>query len=434
MSDSEIAWVAISLFCISLFGIVIGSSRQGNSGKFSFLLGVGFVGVGFSVAIVFVMFVIRLGVKKIDDGIFFGMLLALSILSFTAGTKILEKFRYPNFKKLKAKRDVKGLIKALGYSKGSTREEALRALEEISDVQAVGPLSAALKSANTGLKYLVQLGHVGGVVTFIVMLKEKRNAVIKVLGQISDVRAVELFIAALKNNDSDMRQIAAVALEHFNDVRAVEPFIVALQDSEIDARKVAATALGRIGDIRAVEPLIAALKDRDSSVGYAAAEALGQIGTPAVEPLIAALKDDDSFVRSWSAMALGKIGDARAVEPLIAALKDVATLQDNEMNIYIGVVEALGRIGDPQAVSPLTSILSNRDIFFDKYQWLRRIVYMALGEIGDKRAVPHLRRALDHEHDEVKIDLWGVRQVEHISEERVAVVAALEKLGEMVTS
>jgi HEAT repeat protein len=41
----------------------------------------------------------------------------------------------------------------------------------------------------------------------------------------------------------------------------VEPLIAALKDENSDVRQAAAKALGKIGDPRAVEPLIAALSD-----------------------------------------------------------------------------------------------------------------------------------------------------------------------------
>jgi HEAT repeat protein len=62
-------------------------------------------------------------------------------------------------------------------------------------------------------------------------------------------------------------------------------------------------ALGKIP--RAVEPLIAALKDEDVNVRWPAARALGEIKDPrAVEPLIAALKDEELHVRWPAAEAL----------------------------------------------------------------------------------------------------------------------------------
>ena len=72
----------------------------------------------------------------------------------------------------------------------------------------------------------------------------------------------------------------------------------------------------------AVALLVAALKDENSDVRRAAAKALVKIGAPAVEPLVAALKDEDSSVRSAAVEVLGKLGAMRAVEPLFAAFKD----------------------------------------------------------------------------------------------------------------
>ena len=67
----------------------------------------------------------------------------------------------------------------------------------------------------------------------------------------------------------------------------------------------------------AVRPLIAALKDNDEDVRRTAAEALGKLGdTQAVQPLIAALRDDNEYIRMAAAEALGKLGDTQAVPPL----------------------------------------------------------------------------------------------------------------------
>lgn len=85
-----------------------------------------------------------------------------------------------------------------------------------------------------------------------------------------------------------------------------------------------AEALGKLGDTRAVEPLIAALQDEDVELRRAAAQALGEIGdSRAVEPLIAALRDKDIELRRVAARALGEIEDAQAVEPLLATLEPI---------------------------------------------------------------------------------------------------------------
>jgi HEAT repeat protein len=73
--------------------------------------------------------------------------------------------------------------------------------------------------------------------------------------------AVAPLIAALEDSNGDVRKTVVGALGNIGDARAVEPLIAALEDSNRDARTAAAEALGRIGDARAVAPLIAAVKD-----------------------------------------------------------------------------------------------------------------------------------------------------------------------------
>jgi HEAT repeat protein len=129
----------------------------------------------------------------------------------------------------------------------------------------------------------------------------------------------EILIAALKDNEREVRDGAAVVLsaigwdwEPKDDAqRALRA--VALSKWE-EAVKLGAAA---------VEPLIAALKDREKVVRYNAAVMLREIGDArAVAPLIAALKDSDTSVRERAAIALNKIVDMHTIEPLIAALKD----------------------------------------------------------------------------------------------------------------
>ena len=57
----------------------------------------------------------------------------------------MSLFGHPNVEEMKAKRDVKGLIKALTYQNyAAVREDAAKALGEIGNPRAVEPLAAAL--------------------------------------------------------------------------------------------------------------------------------------------------------------------------------------------------------------------------------------------------------------------------------------------------
>jgi hypothetical protein len=96
------------------------------------------------------------------------------------------------------------------------------------------------------------------------------KAIAKVLG-------MRPLISALKDEDRDVRRVAAGALGELKDPRAVEPLISALKDENRDVRRVAAGALGELKDPRAVEPLISVLKDENGSVRRAAAASLLEI-------------------------------------------------------------------------------------------------------------------------------------------------------------
>jgi HEAT repeat protein len=194
-------------------------------------------------------------------------------------------FGPPNVDKLRAKRNIEGLLEALEYRKDDS----------------------------------------------------VRGAAIKALGEIGDSRAVEPLIAVLRDGHGSVRDAAAVALGEIG-APAVEPLIVALKTpgwwfdlqaaangrvEEMDwgARNAAIDALAKI-NAPAVEPLIAALNDSTLMVDWVATQALGQIGDRrAVEPLIAVLTNGNKVMRAAAVQALQLIGDPRSVEPVAAAVK-----------------------------------------------------------------------------------------------------------------
>jgi HEAT repeat protein len=150
-------------------------------------------------------------------------------------------FGPPDIAKLKAKRDIAGLVKALIHPKDrSLAVPAAAALGEIRDPRAVPLLIAALGDKDWKL----------------------RAAAAEALGKIGDPRAAQPLIAILVDSRWDVRSAAEEALEQL-DARAVDPLVTALKDGGVlgasGVRGVAARTLGQIGDLRAVEPLVAAL-------------------------------------------------------------------------------------------------------------------------------------------------------------------------------
>lgn len=149
---------------------------------------------------------------------------------------------------------------------------------------------------------------------------EVRATAIWVLRLLGDTHAVPVLLAALTDEQPDVRQGAALALGSLADRRAVAPLIDILQaDTKARVRQVAAHALRWFGDTAAIDPLVRALQDRDEDVAVRgeAAESLGEVGArQALPPLLAALADPSDEIRLWSAFALGVLGDVRALPEL----------------------------------------------------------------------------------------------------------------------
>jgi HEAT repeat protein len=126
-------------------------------------------------------------------------------------------FGPPNIEKMKAKQDVKGLIKALHYKKNSQiRFDAARLLGEISDLRAVDPLIDALEDEevmvrNEAARVLGEIGDPRAVDPLINALDSEEDysigvrwGVIEALGKLGDTRVVELLIALLRNKGADI--------------------------------------------------------------------------------------------------------------------------------------------------------------------------------------------------------------------------------------
>jgi HEAT repeat protein len=116
-----------------------------------------------------------------------GVVLVVQILGLLLS--IFKKMTTPKVETLKARKDIKGLIKALRYRKDEgVRQAAAEALGKIKDRRAVEPLIAALKDESFSV----------------------RQAAAEALGKIKDPRAVEPLSAALKDaRNGDVRLAAA---------------------------------------------------------------------------------------------------------------------------------------------------------------------------------------------------------------------------------
>ena len=114
--------------------------------------------------------------------------------------------------------------------------------------------------------------------------KYVRASAARMLGYSKDLRTLDPLIAALKDEDKDVRAIAAYSIcaltdwrrEDFysNNLQATDSLIVTLKDEDKDVREAAVNALGCLKDPRAIEPLIEALKDSDGDLKQSIDDAL----------------------------------------------------------------------------------------------------------------------------------------------------------------
>ena len=203
--------------------------------------------------------------------------------------------------KIRDKRALEHLTRTLQDRDPEIRDTVIKALANLGE--------AAVEDLITALKYRKWFVREGAAAS---------------LGEIGDKRAVEPLIEALSDENDYVRSASAKALGNIGDKRAYRPVLKLLLDGKSGGtRAAAAEAMGGLRDKRAVMFLIDALRDNDSDVKEKAAIALGKMGEPAVEGLIETIKLlANSDIRAMAVNSLGNIGDHRAVVPLFPMLRD----------------------------------------------------------------------------------------------------------------
>ncbi|MGB7969011.1 MAG: HEAT repeat domain-containing protein [Methanobacterium sp.] len=207
--------------------------------------------------------------------------------------KLILGLGKPDIKKMEREKDIKGLIRAMGYDNDETiRKEAAFALGKITDSQS--PIYT-IRNENT--------------------LSEDTS------DESLNNLTVEELISSLKDNDWSIRMNAAKTLVEIGEP-AVENLINSLEDNDWQIRWYAAEILGEIGDIHSIKPLIELLNDKNKGVQSNSSIALIKIGKPSVELLIDNLNSKEWQIREHVAEILGEIGDIHSIKPLENSLND----------------------------------------------------------------------------------------------------------------
>jgi len=143
----------------------------------------------------------------------------------------------------------------------------------------------------------------------------------------------------LDASEADIRWWAVRLLAEIREDETPLLLIKALQDEDSSVRQCAALAISRQGDERAVPALIQSLSETDSLMVRLAANALVAIGAAAVPALLDLLRDGTPVTRFEAVRALALIGDPRAYPALMGVLEEDSALMEYWAN------EGLERMG-----------------------------------------------------------------------------------------
>lgn len=333
---------------------------------------------------------------------------------------------------------IDALVIALRDADASVRSRASRALAQVG-ASAVQPLIAALPmsdgSANPAVVNALRWIGVPAIEALTAALDtgdaSTRAVAAAVLGQIQPDSAaayqITRSIRALRDSNPSIRAQAASRLGALGHMSDVAPLIAALGDQESHVRQHAAMALGKIGE-PAIDALTPALRDGNPSMAWYAMMALGLIASkleadarlqPAIDPLLDALEDEDISIRLMAAETLKKIGisaseqiaallmDETAMTRAIAAavlaaiepdmadayqrIRYTADLQDVQPTIRAAAARTLGWIGNAETTDALTVSLKDAD------PTVRRNAANALAQIGESAINPLITTLNDGE-------------------------------------
>lgn len=357
----------------------------------------------------------------------------------------------PNIEKLKRKKDIGGLSKALQNRDSIICQNAAQALGGIKDNKVIYPLLMAID--RNDLEVQVAALKALGNIRFSTE-KESAKIINAIVGTLTlndeNIQAAALrslkkltapLIVTLKNMDKGSRQKTIdIIAKRRNNVEVdillstyeelVDLYLTKwlrlkhqLNLNEIeDLQLLLLENLGETENPKVIEQIIETFKDKNisSCLRRKVIAALVKIGEPTSQFIIQFLASEEPEIRSQAVQILDEIGwtpandgekvyyhlaaetiEGTLLESLILALKDGNSI------IRRGAASALGELGDIQAFDPIHKTISDKD------KSVREAAVTAIGKIGGTNAVESIIQVLSDSNNQV----------------RKAAVCALAKIG-----
>ena len=284
-----------------------------------------------------------------------------------------------------------------------TRMEAATALGKSRRREAVAPLAALVRDPEwrvrlevvRALRELRDLSAVPAVVTAmgdgdLKVREEAIGSLVEIYAERDRMTPVGRFLD-LFSDESDRSSIGPYVAV---DPSAYQALGAALKDEDTNIREYAALAIGILDGRSQVPQLVAALKDPEDGVRGAAATALGKVGTAADgKNLIPLLADESAEVRRRVLQALGVLR-VREAGPALREMYEA----NRKKELGLKVLLALSRIADPAQADLFKELVQDTD------PETRRLAIEGLGRISDPAMMPAFKKDYQREHnDELRL-------------------------------
>jgi len=303
-----------------------------------------------------------------------------------------------------AKPSFEDLVANLKSPSARTRLEAAAALGKSRRREAVTPLAALVRDPEwrvrlevvRALRELRDLSAVPAVVTAmgdgdLKVREEAIGSLVEIYAERDRVTPVGRFLDLF----SDEEERSSVGPYVAVDPAAYQALGTALRDEDTNIRQYAALAVGILDGRSVVPQLIAALKDPDDGVRGAAATALGKVGTPADgKNLIPLLADESTEVRRRVLLALGVLR-VKEAGPALRTMYEA----NRRKELGVKVLAALSRIADPAQADLLRELVQDPD------PERKRLAVEGLGRISDPSMIPAFKKDYQRERSSEELRL-----------------------------
>jgi len=190
---------------------------------------------------------------------------------------------------------------------------------------------------------------------------------------------IELLLSGVKDEHEGVRFWSVYLLGRCRFSKDVVPYLIsALKDDNHEIRAIAAQSLELVGDERAIPPLLEAMRDEWKGARLSVFGAIKKLVSENknkidAELFLKGLEDDYPDVRFVSAFFLGELGDSRALTPLLDLIDDI----NEDVNVRQWAAYALGRMDDDRAFVRLIDLVNG-----EKSPIVRRMALRSLGEMA----------------------------------------------------